>query len=155
MGLHYVIDGYNLIKSTPALNKSNLCDSRQALLNLLDIHRPQGNNKVSVVFDGKDGVFSSQKKSCAQVIFTKNQSADDKIKEIIQASRNPANIVVVTNDRDIRFFARQYSAGFKSVEEFLSKFNSKSPPLLDEGKKPLSAFIEADITEEMRRIWLK
>lgn len=155
MSLHFVIDGYNLIKQTAVLNKINLEDSREALVRFLKIRRPQGNNPVTVVFDGIEGGFYCRDISNIEVIFSSHQSADDRIKRMVERSPNPKNMVVVTNDREIRSFAEDHRAQIKKVEEFLAKFNPKSANPRSDDNKALSPQKASEITEEMKRVWLK
>lgn len=164
MSLHFVIDGYNLIKQTPALNKDNLEDSRVALIKFLNIHQPQGsgNNQVTIVFDGKEGNFYYAAASRSiEVIFSIGQSADDKIRMLVEESAHPKTIVVVTNDREIQLSARQLKAQVRTVDEFLKKFNAaqklkqKADKKNSADEKILSYSSEEKITEEMKRIWLK
>jgi len=155
MSLHFVIDGYNLIKQTAVLNKINLEDSREALIRFLKIRRPQGNNPVTVVFDGIEGGFYCRDISNIEVIFSSHQSADDRIKRMVERSPNPKNMVVVTNDREIRSFAEDHRAQIKKVEEFLAKFNPKSANPRSDDNKALSPRKASEITEEMKRVWLK
>ena|SRR3990167_8826682 len=155
MSLHFVIDGYNLIKQTAVLNKINLEDSREALIRFLKIRRPQGNNPVTVVFDGIEGGFYCRDISNIEVIFSSHQSADDRIKRMVERSPNPKNMVVVTNDREIRSFAEDHRAQIKKVEEFLAKFNPKSANPRSDDNKALSPQKASEITEEMKRVWLK
>ena len=56
MSVHYLLDGYNIIKQTPGLNQGSLEAQRNALLAWIEIGQPQGSlqNTVTVVFDGKD-----------------------------------------------------------------------------------------------------
>ena len=166
MSLHFIIDGYNLIKQTGILNKPNLEDSRSALIKLLKIHRPQGssNNRVTIVFDGKkDHYYPGQisenvyPDSGMKVIFSQDESADDKIRQLVRDSKNPRNIVVVTNDREIQIFVRQLKAQVRAVEEFLLKFNRGSPGISSraEDKIILPPPDAAKITEEMKDVWLR
>lgn len=156
MSLHFIIDGYNLIKQTPILNKARLEDSRLALIRFLTIHRPQGRNRVTVVFDGKEGNFCSRPVSSVGIIFTQGESADDKIKELTENSKSPKNMVVVTNDREIQVFVRRLKAQVRTVEEFLLKFNGSSRiNSKTEDKVILSPADTAKITEEMKNVWLK
>ena len=155
MSLHFVIDGYNLIKQTAVLNKINLEDSREALIRFLKIRRPQGNNPVTVVFDGIEGGFYCRDISNIEVIFSSHQSADDRIKRLVESSPNPKNMVVVTNDREIRSFAEDHRARIKKVEEFLAKLNPKDADPRSDANKTLSPQKASEITEEMKRVWLK
>lgn len=180
MSLHFVIDGYNLIKQARIPNRINglaplainpeqglrvnLEDSRAALIRFLKIYRPQGSkgNQVTVVFDGKENNYPAGQISGAiyqysgiRVIFSQGECADDKIKELVQHSKNPKNIVVVTNDREIRDFVKQLKAQVKTIEEFLVKFNSSKTKEIPDAKIILSPVETARITEEMKKIWLK
>ncbi|TAN60438.1 hypothetical protein EPN16_05385 [bacterium] len=157
MSLHFIIDGYNLIKQAPRLDKTNLEDSRKALISLLSIYQPQGSkrNRVTVVYDGREGSFSaSGSSSSVGIIFAQGESADDKIKRMVEKSENPRNVVVVTNDREIRSFVRQRGAQVITVEDFLAKCDRLKPKGKSEDKiiGPLEA---AEINEEMKKIWLK
>ena len=157
MSLHFIIDGYNLIKQTRLLNKINLEDSREALFRFLAVQRPQGSrsNKVTVVFDGKEGNFYSRHTPFIEVFFAQGQSADDKIKQLVEKATNPRNVVVVTNDREIQVFAKQHNAQVRPVEEFLEKFNAPQAKEIPDEKVILSSQHAAKITEEMEKIWLK
>lgn len=96
-----------------------------------------------------------------KVIFTKNESADDKIKKIVQNAQHPKQIVVVTDDKDIKFFVRSLGAKVISVADFLKKAQSTaSNPTLGESQKQREqkriSRVEGDkITSEMKEIWLK
>src|SRR3989338_5387388 len=157
MSLHFVIDGYNLIKQTRLFNKASLEDSREALMSFLSVSRPQGShsNRVTVVFDGKEGMFYRQGSTSLSIIFTQGQSADEAIKHLVRNAENPKAMVVVTNDKDIQFFAQQHNAQVKTVEVFMEKFNPpKTKKTLDD-KILLNPCDAAKITEEMKKIWLK
>lgn len=157
MSLHFIIDGYNLIKQAPHLNKASLEDSRKALISLLSLYQPQGSrrNRVTVVYDGRQGSFSAPGySSSVGIIFTQGESADDKIKRMVEKSENPRNVAVVTNDREIQCFARQRRAQVITVEDFLAKCDCPKSKGKSEDKivGPLEA---AEINEEMKKIWLR
>ncbi len=59
MSLHYLLDGYNILKQIPAFRDLPLEDGRRGLLRWIDHSRPQGsvNNQVTVVFDGHPDHF--------------------------------------------------------------------------------------------------
>ena len=125
MALHYIIDGYNVINRVNFLNYKKLQDARDALLSFIDKYRPQGSNKITVVFDSKVEVFGSKCKFDVEVIFTKNESADEYIKLLVSNAVNPKDIRVVTDDNDIRFFCRSYGAVILSTGEFTKKISAK------------------------------
>jgi predicted RNA-binding protein with PIN domain len=164
MAQHFIIDGYNLIKQSPLTSRLippysakggvNLEGARSSLIRFLAVCRPQGKNKVTVVFDGKPGNTSCAGIGPVEIIFTQGESADDKIKRMVESSKNPKSVIVVTNDREIQYFARAHQAQVKTVEEFLAKFNTpRQSGACDE--KAIGPIEAAQINEEMKKIWLK
>lgn len=167
MSLHFIIDGYNLIKQTPGLNKSSLELSRASLIQFIKISRPQGsqNNRVTVVFDGSTALtiggqanasisWPAYQDSGTRVIFSQGMSADEKIKELVESADNPKNIVVVTNDRDIQSCVRRLQARIKTVQEFTNIFKASPPGNSPENRQKISAESAMRITEEMKKLWL-
>ena len=160
MALHYIIDGYNVIYQAKRFTGKKLIDSRDGLIKFIEKYKPQGslNNRVTVVFDGRPGIVNQRVSSLVKVIFSENESADDKIKKLVDFSKNPGLIVVVTNDRDIICYCRLLGASVKSVKEFLNVFwvhrKSASNDTGDE-KVQLDSVIAKSITRQLENIWLK
>ncbi|MBI4846299.1 MAG: NYN domain-containing protein [Candidatus Omnitrophica bacterium] len=158
MSLHYIIDGYNVIKQVDFLTGQKLRAGRDSLMHFIEKHQLHGSkkNEVTVVFDGKAEVESPQVRSAIKVIFSKNESADDKIKRIVEQSRNPKRIVVVSDDKAIKFYCRAVGSRVSSVKEFLEKSSRhRQAEEVDEDEK-----LEPDsqaalkITEHLKGIWL-
>ena len=72
MALHYILDGYNIIKCTDRLADCSLEEGRNGLLRILNHDRPQGSSRhcVMVVFDGKDDVWGQRPSGEVKVVFT-------------------------------------------------------------------------------------
>ncbi len=92
-------------------------------------------------------------------MFSQGQSADDKIKEVVEAARNRKRIVVVTDDKEIKFYVRSLGATVLAVKDFIprllpEKRNLKSKADSREGKH-ISHSLEHEITSELKKIWLK
>lgn len=157
MSLHYILDGYNIIKQLPEHNKKKLHSSRGALISFIEAKHPQGSrkNKVTIVFDGKEDVFGEDASASAEIIFTKNESADDKIKRMVERAKNPKEIVVVTDDREIIFFVKYCGARSMKVKEFLSPAGPKTPIKEIDDEKHIPAEVQYHINEELKKIWLK
>lgn len=164
MSLHYILDGYNVIKHPefPPLNK--LRDQRQALIRFIQDKKPCGssNNKVTVVFDGKNptlnfnesGVLAKGQK--VGIIFTYGSCADDKIKKLVSSSQNPKRIVVVSDDREIQFFIKSYGARSINVKDFLEKGEDIKKKRFGDSPKVELSYSEAErISRELKRIWLR
>ena len=82
--------------------------------------RPQGslNNKVTVVFDGNEDIFGGMESATVKILFSRGEEADDKIKRIVAQAKNPKDIIVVTDDRDIQYAVRALRAKVSSVQSF-------------------------------------
>ena len=159
MSLHYLLDGYNIIKQSPRLGPQKLEDGRAGLIAFIENRQPQGsrNNPVTVVFDGQPGVISERKFCEVNVIFSVAGSADDKIKDLVAASAHKKNMVVVTDDRPLKGYVRALGAQSISVKEFLSQAKAIYP-LGKETKyaqKNISYSVAEKITTEFEEIWLK
>lgn len=157
MSLHFIIDGYNLIKHRSFIAPAGIHDSRFALIQFLRTEKPCGSpkNKVTIVFDGYSGDFSLRDIEF-EVIFSCDTSADEKIKKMIENAVAPKSLVVVSDDRQIRDFARLSAVATLKIEQFLE------PPLKKSGfkksgqeKTPLSYSATHKINEELKKIWLK
>jgi predicted RNA-binding protein with PIN domain len=168
MSLHYILDGYNVINYVTSLSQKKLEDARRDLLHILEVQRPQGsvNNEVTVVFDGRSDVFGGSPASVTvRIIFTCDETADDRIKRLVDQSANKKNIRVVTNDRGIQHYIKAAGGRVVSVKQFLQRVRSTASleGPISKGSKDLSASAEKDIsknkeyqiTKEMTKIWLE
>ncbi len=157
MSLHFIIDGYNLIKHRSFSPAANIHDPRFALIQFLRNNKPCGSpkNKVTIVFDGYSQ-DSSLRGLEFEVIFSCQDSADQRIKKIVERARLPKSLVVVSDDRQIRDFARLCGAACLGVEEFLAPGEKKKSPRQDDSVKTELSCAEARrINEELKKLWLK
>jgi len=129
-------------------------DGRLGLLRWIGDSRPQGsvNNQVAVVFDGTEGSHSLHGE--IRVIFSDGCSADDKIKRMVEEDADRKNCVVVSDDKDIFFYARSLGTKVMSVTAFTSKGGELHARTDCDGKYiPLSR--QEKINKELRIFWLK
>jgi len=118
---------------------------------------------VTVVFDGQAGLWSPPSHSPVKVIFTVDETADERIKNIVTQTKNKKQMVVVTNDRNIRYYVRALGASVVSVEDFISKLKPKGRPSpgtdktkdVRETTKVIPKTLEYKITSELEDLWLK
>ena len=112
---------------------------------------------VVVVFDGKEEVDDSYRRETPEirVVYSIDGSADDHIKSMIEKSKNPRAIVLATDDREIKDFAKMHGCQLISS---LNLINKISPP--KEIPKPLenkNIFVESNkakaITDELKKKW--
>lgn len=166
MALRFLVDGYNVIHQIPQLDHGKLESQRLGLVKYIEHGCPQGSikNKVTIVFDGQGGggFGSAPLSSLIEVVFSVGESADEKIKRIVDQSKNARNIVVVSDDRDIQIAVRKSGAQVVSVGEFLSRCRNKpdaKKAARDKpgtaSKKTITHTDEFKITSEMSKLWLK
>ncbi|MBF0479527.1 MAG: NYN domain-containing protein [Candidatus Omnitrophica bacterium] len=163
MSLHYLLDGYNIIHQLPGnVNSNSLEMLRDKLIHLVMTQHPHGSarNKMTVVFDGQPGYASPAVNAEVQVIFSYEESADDKIKKMVEHSANSRQMVVVTDDREIQTAVKSMGASVVSVNDFLWKGqqNMKSAKqrvgvIQGSIDKRLSSSQERKITGEFEKIW--
>ncbi|MCF8023958.1 MAG: NYN domain-containing protein [Desulfobacteraceae bacterium] len=104
MGLHLIIDGYNLIRRSGQLSRAeakSLELGRQALIDRLAAYKRVKGHKVTVVFDGaanRDDFSRNISEKGVRIRFSRyGQSADAVIKKM--AARERERALVVTADR--------------------------------------------------------
>ncbi|MFN3966639.1 MAG: NYN domain-containing protein [Endomicrobiia bacterium] len=156
--VHYILDGYNIVKQLPQFIGRKLKEGREYLIKVLKENRPQGSarNKVTVVFDGAPDVsYPSEnlKNYNIEIIFTTNEIADEKIRKLVKKSPNPGNVVVVSDDKDLRRSVRILGAEVLYVREFMKYKKKKDDKVLTQTKTKLSPEEQFKITEELKKIW--
>ncbi|MDE1920185.1 MAG: NYN domain-containing protein [Candidatus Omnitrophica bacterium] len=160
MSLHYLLDGYNILKQVPDFDKLPLEEGRRALLKWIDTARPQGsvNNKVTVVFDGHSDQMGSMLQQEIRVIFSQG-SADDAIKRMVREDQEIKTCVVVSDDKDIFLYARSLGARVMKVAAFTkgtaSCFSRGEFSSGGSAAKNISLIRQEMINKELRRLWLK
>jgi predicted RNA-binding protein with PIN domain len=98
-------------------------------------------------------------------IFSKGITADEKIKVMLEKATNCRVIVVVSDDRQIKFFAKACRAKAIGVEEFVKSAIPDVNGLSHKGKlktqksnlvKPELTYVQIDkINKELKKLWLK
>lgn len=160
--MEYLIDGYNVIKYSEIFSARSLELQRDKLIDFILKYNPQGNNKITIVFDCRssnpyetDGYTTTTTIKGIKTIFSEGQkSADDVIVDYVEKSQKPYNITVVTNDKGI--FRRIGGKGAKkmSVSEFIynrAKEQTKTNNIVKiKQKDDFSA-----ISRELSDLWLK
>ncbi|VAX37637.1 hypothetical protein MNBD_UNCLBAC01-1646 [hydrothermal vent metagenome] len=152
-----------MMHQLPVTLPSKLEDQRRVLIQFLENQRPQGslNNAMTVVFDGKADIFGGMESSSMNIIFSKDETADDKIKRMVAALDNAKSTLVVTNDKEIQCAVNLSGAKAISVQAFLSqgrptrqKVTRRSASSHKAPVKKMARNVETKITEEMEKIWL-
>ena len=130
--LTYIIDGNNLIgkiSSLMNLQKKDKQASREKLVFMLDRYFANKKANVFLHFDGHPS--SKINSSKMKIVYSENQTADDKIKKQITQFRSPRNLIVVTSDSNLAQYAKVCSCTVNSSDGFAAEIN-KSAGNLDE-----------------------
>ncbi|MFA4889005.1 MAG: NYN domain-containing protein [Candidatus Omnitrophota bacterium] len=156
MSLQYVIDGYNIIHH-PLFEKiaPRKDNSRASLVAFIWQSKLCGskNNSVRIIFDGYAERESGS--SGIKVVFSEDKQADELINEIVRESRSPKTLVVVSDDLQIRIFAKAHGVAVASAGEFLGR--SEKLPAKDSAKdeEKLNYSQMHKVNQELRKLWLK
>jgi len=159
MSLQFIIDGYNVIHhpifTQQVTQKAKY--PKSALLEFIKKNRLCGSsrNKIMVVFDGYPEPSSNKTASDTNIVFSGNETADEKIKRVVESSDNPKNIIVVSDDKEIKFFAKVCGAKAIGVEEFIPTKEKKAKDEDDLLKAELTYAQIDKINKELRKIWLE
>jgi len=152
--LLYIIDGFNLVHKIPSVKKSDI--PQLELIHFIKNHKLTGshNNKVVIVFDGAFQI-EAKREAEFEVVFSGNLSADELIKARIDRIKNSkyplSEVIVVSDDREIRDYAKKQGA----VSERAVDFAKRVKETVREGSKDISYPLQKEITDELRKIWLK
>jgi predicted RNA-binding protein with PIN domain len=111
------------------LQKKDKQASREKIVFMLDRYFANKKANVFLHFDGHPN--SKINSSRMKIVYSENQTADDKIKKQISQSKSPRNIIVVTSDSNLAQFAKVCSCTIYSSDDFAAEIN-KSMRNLDE-----------------------
>ncbi len=131
---------------------------REGLLQFLMQYRPQGSprNRVTVVFDGFAQIqanWARLRQEGIRLLFSEGESADDFIVKKISSLKDAPETWVVTDDRELTL--RLYrTVEVMPAASFISGILTKKEETSEE-KKSISPKAEREITDELKKIWLK
>ncbi len=110
--MHIIIDGYNLIRQSDQLRRSErhaLEEGRHALLRFLIPYREKKGHRLTVVFDGWEGGPAHEERDREggiDILYSRRgEKADEVIKRLVEKSGS--EVLVVTSDRDIGHFVER------------------------------------------------
>jgi len=151
--LVYIIDGFNLVYQIKGLKDST--NPHIGLINYIRNNKLSGshNNQVVIVFDGAVNLEAIQQRGKFELLFSNQSSADDLIINRIKKIKNKKQAVMVSDDRQLRDSARSFGVKVCWVKEFI--FSKKKTIKEEENRKDIGPALKEEITQEMRKIWLK
>jgi hypothetical protein len=124
-----IVDGYNLIRQWPELamlDRADLEEGREALLQELAAYRRAKGHDITVVFDGRErggGVDSPSRQAGVAVRYSRRgETADEVIGRLAAEGRERA--VVISSDRAVMGEARRHGAACLTSVEFLDRLEA-------------------------------
>lgn len=118
-----LVDGYNLAHKTGIkVSAQSLTLVREQVDRLLLGYAAARKYRVTVVYDGRGKIGSRETNGSLEIEFTpEDQTADNRIKELIDESPSKTRLMVVSSDLNIRQYAK--ISGVKSIssEDFLKE----------------------------------
>ncbi len=163
MSLQYIIDGCNIIHHPlfSHTGSKKTTDKRISLLESINQNKLTGSprNRAIVVFDG----FANHEltlgleavRADISVIFSGKETADERIRKIVEGSPDNSQTVIVSDDKEIKFLSRIFRAQWQGVEEFLSSAKGPGARRQAVSESGISYVQKERINRELRKLWLK
>ena len=128
--MRYLIDGYNLLFALE-LNPHPIEQSREALIDALIADLNKLHMRASIIFDSGTTHLGSfphlHDRNGIEVIFSPHGTCADRyILELIETVKNPKDLVVVTDDAELRASSLALHAKTMVCEDFLQKMRRKN-----------------------------
>jgi predicted RNA-binding protein with PIN domain len=124
--MHLIIDGYNLLhvgRSLVQLNSIELQWKRDRLIDQLSAYRKLKQCDLTVVFDGWQRGWLTEKKEMrkgVEIIFSKvGEKADEVIKRLVR--ERGSGVTVITSDREISNYAERLTVAVIPSDQFKEK----------------------------------
>ncbi|MBN1153631.1 NYN domain-containing protein [candidate division KSB1 bacterium] len=151
-----IVDGYNVIhqiKQYKDLLHIDLETARKKLIHDLKIYKFRKKVSVILVFDGAADIpiyYQEREISGLEIIYSRAPiKADPVIKEKISSRNKKDQMIVVTDDGDIRRFSQSYGAIVLSPVELYSRITDSETDMKLKGK------YENSMTPDELELWKK
>ena len=129
--MHLIIDGYNLLhvnRSLIRLNPVQLQWERERLINQLSAYQELKPCGITVVFDGWQGGWATERSETRKgikVVYSKlGEKADEVIKRMIKEKGSGA--IVITSDREIGRFAERMAVSVIPSDQFRERMETSA-----------------------------
>ena len=157
--LHFIVDGYNVLHKTDMAPGADIEYLRDGFVHDVRcfLNSMKGRNKATVVFDGSPRCFTPVKNTdpYVKVIFSVDEEADDVIVRLSAGSKQPKNIIVVTDDRKVKDKVKQYGTQLISSSEFIRKLRSAPLKKCSKEEKEVLSDKAAAVNRELLDYWEK
>lgn len=118
-GRRLLVDGYNVTQQHRG--HVDLAQQRQWLLRVLEVFAARRQLQATVVFDG-DATASGPGSPTrhTRVVFTEDESADDRLVALVAGLREDEPVAVVTDDRELRGRLAEYDVDLVGTRAFVA-----------------------------------
>ena len=129
---HLLVDGYNLIKSSPLFQNpgETLKKARTTLEEALGVYGRRTDRQITLYYDGTDQIPQAipHRHKEIEIHFSQYpEKADDLIMLAVRQKHGAKWLRVISSDREIRRFAERHKIRSTSAEDFLDELE-KTPP---------------------------
>ena len=145
----YWFDGNNLIGQSAAAANSD-ARTRKAFLSALHFYHRSGGGKFHAYFDGDDRDRSPSPPGVS-IRYSAPVSTDEAILQRLREIKNPSEVIIVTNDRELAARCRHAGAAVLTWNEFITRMQSRRVPQKNRDDQPE----RVDIDEWMRYFGLE
>lgn len=126
--MHLIVDGYNVMHALPVgldWPGASFRERREGFLDRLSAYAAERSHRVTVVFDGAkggDAEGGAETWGTMRVIYTaRGIEADHTIREMVEASAAPADVLLVSSDKSLSGYARSLGASVARADELVGK----------------------------------
>ncbi|RME47446.1 MAG: hypothetical protein D6791_05820 [Chloroflexi bacterium] len=130
--MKYLIDGHNLIAQLPDLSLTDPEDEMKLVRLLARWRWRHKNPPVTVIFDpGESPVYGRRRRRQSGISIRYapfGSSADILLIRLIEKSRRPAQLTVVSSDREIQLAAQRVGAHVIPADTFAGELTAPAPP---------------------------
>jgi predicted RNA-binding protein with PIN domain len=136
--MHIIIDGYNLMlrgQRAGSIAASDLERLRDGLVQKVTGYAASRDIRITVAFDGQNGVGAPVAAATGKVkvVFSRPpENADALIKRLVQAHKQPREVLVVTSDQPLARFIRSCGCKLLSSEEWRQKMEQGRDEAMEE-----------------------
>jgi predicted RNA-binding protein with PIN domain len=152
-----LVDAFNLIYKFPDLElcmyEDRLDEAKEGLFGILErVLKVQPNLEFMVFVDGKKakGDYDTwqEERKGLKIFYSQEKEADDLIRECIKENPYPNKLTLVTSDKKILQFARQFKVKYHTSEDFSERIQEILEPdskNSDPDYKPIPQNLDAEI----------
>ena len=132
--MHLIIDGYNVMHALPMEKEwpgKASKDRRSFFVEKVRTYLGARNHRATLVFDGAKGgddMGGHETHGRLEVLYSRRgEEADDVIKQMIEESGNPREVLVVSSDKGISGFVRSLGASVAGAHELVQRLMPNQP----------------------------